>query len=226
MIVGTHDGIQVVRDDLYPGGTKARLIPTIAKGWDEVVYASPVFGGAQIALATVLGEHATIFCAKRKERYFRTQQAIGLGARVIEVAPGYLNVVQKRAKDYANSGGNKLLLDFGMKSDVAIELICTAAKRAADDVDEVWCAAGSGTLSLGLQKAFPNAEHNVVQVGRELQICGKAVIHQTKYKFEDVCRYAPPFPSDRHYDAKAWEQCVQKANRNKRVLFWNVLGWV
>ena len=56
---------------LFTRGTKARFIPLLFNGADEVVYASPAEGGAQTALATVaaqLGKRATIFVAERKER--------------------------------------------------------------------------------------------------------------------------------------------------------------
>ena len=52
-IVKNHNGVLVVRDDLFDGGTKARFIPLLLAGTDEVVYASPAEGGAQTALATV-----------------------------------------------------------------------------------------------------------------------------------------------------------------------------
>jgi hypothetical protein len=44
-----HNGVYVVRDDLFTGGTKARFIPSLFDGADEVVYASPAEGGAQTA---------------------------------------------------------------------------------------------------------------------------------------------------------------------------------
>ena len=67
-IVREHEGVWVVRDDLFPGGTKARFMPMLFDGADEAVYASPAEGGAQTALATVakdLGKRATIFVAAR-----------------------------------------------------------------------------------------------------------------------------------------------------------------
>ena len=67
-IVENHNGVLVVRDDLFEGGTKARFIPSLFNGVTEVVYASPAEGGAQTALATVaalLGKRATIFVAQR-----------------------------------------------------------------------------------------------------------------------------------------------------------------
>lgn len=61
-VIIEHEGVLVVRDDLFSGGTKARFLGTMFEGVDEVVYASPAEGGAQVALATVarqLGKHAT-----------------------------------------------------------------------------------------------------------------------------------------------------------------------
>jgi hypothetical protein len=79
-----HDGVLVVRDDLFEGGTKARFIPLLFNGDSEVVYASPAEGGAQTALATVasqLGKRATIFVAKREQPHPRTLMANGSAPR-------------------------------------------------------------------------------------------------------------------------------------------------
>ena len=99
-----HDDVFVVRDDLFPGGTKARFLPILFEGADEVVYASPAEGGAQTALATVaaqLGKRATIFVAQRAQPHPRTLMAKRLGAKIVLVSPGYLNVVQARALKYS-----------------------------------------------------------------------------------------------------------------------------
>ena len=48
-IVTVHNGIHVVRDDLFLGGTKARFLPVLFDDAEEVVYASPCEGGAQTA---------------------------------------------------------------------------------------------------------------------------------------------------------------------------------
>src|SRR6266446_9775283 len=99
-----HEGILVVRDDLIQGGTKARVLPLLFNDIDvEYVYASPVQGYAQVALAycaRTYGKRATVFCAKRKDRHPRTLEAMAAGATIFEVFPGYLSVVQKRARDY------------------------------------------------------------------------------------------------------------------------------
>jgi hypothetical protein len=52
-VIIEHDGVLIVRDDLFRGGTKARFISMIFNGADEVAYASPA-EGARAALAVVL----------------------------------------------------------------------------------------------------------------------------------------------------------------------------
>ncbi len=84
-IVQTHAGIWVVRDDLHPGGTKARFIGRVFDGVQEAVYASPPEGGAQTSLAhvaRVLGKKATIFVAQRAKPHARTLEAARMGADI------------------------------------------------------------------------------------------------------------------------------------------------
>jgi hypothetical protein len=225
--IRVHYGIHVVRDDLFPGGTKARFLPVLFRDASEVVYASPAEGGAQTALAHTaarLGKRATIFVAKRATPHDRALEAKRVGAKVMQVTPGYLAVVQARAREYCARAGAKLA-PFGVDLPEAIEAIASAARATGLSPDEVWCASGSGVLARSLAKAWPLARRHVVQVGRELSasdVAG-ATIHKAPYPFSKAVKARPPFPSDPHYDAKAWEMC--KARRGAGlVLFWNVTG--
>lgn len=226
-ITTTHDGIYVVRDDLYPGGTKARFIGQMFDYADEVVYATPQEGGAQTALATVaaaLGKRATLFCAARKETHPRVAMGLALGATYHFVTPGYLSVVQARAEEYCEMTGAKLA-PFGMDFPAAIDAIAGAALSLDVTPDEVWCASGSGVLARGLAKAWPWAARHVVQVGRDLSYreVDSAIIVKQPLAFGQPYRGTVPFPADPHYDAKAWAEC--KARRGGGlVLFWNVTG--
>jgi hypothetical protein len=226
-IVREHGGVSVIRDDLFPGGTKARFMPVLFEGAEEAVYASPAEGGAQTALATVakdLGKRATIFVAARAKLHPRTLEAARLGAKVVPVRPGYLSVVQARAKAYAKSSGARLV-PFGVDLPEAITRLANAALVTGLDPDEVWCAAGSGVLARALAQAWPRARRHVVQVGRELQPkdVANATIHVYPRPFSDVAKTLPPFPSDPHYDAKAWETMTARKGPG-RVVFWNVAG--
>ena len=64
-IIKDHYGIKVVRDDLLPGGTKSILLASIDNpAINEFVYASPVYGGFQIAISIYcksVNKKATIF---------------------------------------------------------------------------------------------------------------------------------------------------------------------
>jgi hypothetical protein len=224
-IVEMHHGIAVVRDDLFPGGTKARFVGSVFDHAHEAVYASPPEGGAQTAIATVarrLGKRATIFVAGRTRPHPRTLEAARMGAKVVPVTPGYLSVVQARAKEYCRNTGASLI-PFGAEIPGAVEAIAAAAHLVDFEPDEVWCAAGSGVLARGLAAAWPKARRHVVQIGRDLtprEVAG-AAIHVHPRKFSDRAALAAPFPADLHYDAKAWELCI--AMRGPRgVLFWNV----
>jgi hypothetical protein len=222
-----HDGVLVVRDDHFPGGTKARFLPLLFEDADEVVYASAAEGGAQTALATVaaqLGKRATIFVAKRAQPHSRALMAKRLGAKVMQVSPGYLSTVQARAREYSRQAGARLA-PFGVDMPEAIDAIAEAARSIEIEPDEVWCASGSGVLARGLASAWPNARRHVVQVGRTLtanEVAG-ATIHVYPLPFGREAKSKPPFPSDPHYDAKAWEQCAARKGLG-RVLFWNVAG--
>lgn len=226
-IVREHAGVFVVRDDLHFAGTKARYLWRLFDQAEEIVYASPAEGGAQSALASVaqcLGKRATIFVAKRAEPHPRSLLAKRLGAKVYQVSPGYLTVVQKRARDYCAATG-AMNAPFGVDMPEAIDAIAGAALRAGVSPDEVWCASGSGVLARGLAKAFPQARRHVVQVGRALSpddVAG-ARIHIAKEPFAKATGRLPPFPSDPHYDAKAWALCAARKGPGK-VLFWNVTG--
>jgi hypothetical protein len=226
-VVVEHDGMLVVRDDLFVGGTKARYIPALFDGAHEVVYASPQEGGAQTALATVaraLGKAATIFVAKRAEPHPRVRMAKALGARVFQVSPGYLSTVQARAREYCARSGARLA-PFGMDVPGATDAIAAAARMIDASPDEVWCAGGSGVLARGLAQAWPGARLHVVAVGRALtprEVAGGA-IHAYPIPFGREAKGRPPFPSDPHYDAKAWEMATALHGAG-RILFWNVTG--
>ncbi len=224
-ILKEHDGILVVRDDLLIGGTKVRFLPLLFEGADEVVYASPAEGGAQTALAIVarrLGKKATIFVARRARPHARTLEAARLGAKIVSIEPGYLSVVKARARDYCERTGAKLI-PFGIDLPEAVAAITRAAGAIGFEPDEVWCASGSGVLARGLAAAWPHARRHVVQVGRALSqrdVAG-ATVHVYPLPFGREARIKPPFPSDPHYDAKAWELCAARKGAG-RVLYWNV----
>lgn len=221
----TVDGksIMIVRDDLLVGGTKeAALLCFIATlPCQELVYAGPRQGYAQIALASAckaIGKKATLFIAQSATKHPRSLKAQALGAELREVPCGYLTVVRARAREYCKETGAQML-PFGLaceEMEAAIQARATALNIAPQ---EVWSVAGSGTLQRGLQRAWPQAKFYAVQIGKPPQ-AGRAQVLIAKEKYEQAAKMPPPFPSCSNYDAKAWRFMKERAADG--ALFWNV----
>lgn len=218
-----HDGISVVRDDLILGGTKVRALVQYLQPGTRYVYASPVFGHAQIALAVACNTvdcDITIFTPKRKTLHPTTRQAIANGADVVQVPYGYMTNLRHKAREYAAGGlitEPCVLLPFGLDTPEIVDLIAGVARDLPVQPDHVWCVAGSGVLTRALQQAWPEAEHNAIQIGA-VPDAGNAKVQQAPVKFHEISKTRPPFPSCLNYDAKAWNFITQKPN----TLFWNV----
>lgn len=228
-ILKEHENILVVRDDLIPYGSKARFLDSFFSkiDQDEVVYGgSPRWGFAQISIAYLARKHgkkATIFVPWSKELSSYSQRARSLGANIVQVPVGFLSVCHARAKDHVAKTG-AFLLPFGLNVPEAVKKISAIAKELRIQPDEVWTVAGSGTLSRGLQRGFPNAKFYAVQTGRKLTQLdvGRATIIASRIPFSSPAKILPPFPSVPEYDAKAWE-FIPKDGKKLR-LFWNVAG--
>ncbi|WP_425086978.1 hypothetical protein [Stappia sp.] len=220
-----HCNTMVVRDDLLPGGTKARIFRALvaASPASEFVYAGPAFGAAQIALAAVCYQQcrqAVLFVPWRAARTRYTIEAARYGARIFEVKPGYLSVLRSRARRYCDEHEAELV-PFG--GGMQIGPIVSAAQSLSVEPSEVWCAAGSGTLAQALRAAWPAAQLNLVQVGRSLPPIAGATVHKTNQAFADGIAGTAPFPTHPNYEAKAW-RLMQKIGASPGSLFWNVHG--
>lgn len=216
-----HEGVRVVRDDIFAGGTKAQVLAALFGAAREYVYASPAYGYAQVALAhaaKAAGKRATVFVAARKQRHERTATAAAYGAKIVEVPCGYMTVVQKRARDYCAVSG-AVMLPFGLDHPVMIEALANRARSLSIQPEEVWTVAGTGVLTRSLQRAWPNARFKAVRVGMETN-AGSAEVLTAPEKFEDDAKVRPPFPSCSNYDAKAWR--FIRAQASPGAVFWNV----
>lgn len=235
IIIEKHYGINVLRDDLLDGGTKSILLEGIEKQYPDImeyVYASPVYGGFQIALSAYCkkkGLKATIFCAKRKHKHPNTLKCIQYGANVIEVYPGYLSVVEKRARDYCEQKSHVHKFIFGANTSENINLISQRAKKVfhqlGSEPDEIWVAVGSGTLVKGILQVVNTAKVYGVLVGAN---CDYSHPNLTLIKypkpFETESKFKAVFSSMANYDRKALEICLAHNSKpNKNILFWNVL---
>lgn len=231
LTIEMHKGVYVLRDDLLPGGTKSVfLTDLIDRTKDVVVYASPVYGGMQIALAHCckqIGKRAVIFCAKRQTPHPNTIKAKEAGAIVYEVRFGYLSNCQAKARDYA-AMNNGQVMAFGANYPAAIQAIADRTKQAVAMIGaeptEIFCAVGSGTLLQGIIKGTSKAKVIGIQVGADIseQLPQRARIIKYHKPFEQEARFRAPFPSCANYDLKAWEYC-QRYKGTGEVLFWNVM---
>jgi threonine dehydratase len=231
MVIESHSGINVLRDDLLPGGTKSVILPHILEKerWCYV-YASPVYGGMQIALASYcksIGKQAVIFCAKRKVPHGNSLRAKDAGALVYQVPYGYLSHTQKKAREYAQQH-NAQLVEFGGNYPIAIKAISERMRqvsaRLGREPDVVYCASGSGTLLRGIISGTETARIVSIQVGAEVgnPLPERVTIKKYHKPFEKESTIKAPFPSCANYDLKGWEYCIRD-KPGGMVLFWNVL---
>ena len=240
IIIEKHEGIYVVREDLLEGGSKRRFIDRYVreekeKGAEEFVFGgAPATGYAPMSLtlqAKHYGANATFFMAKRSLDNLHEYQkkALEYGAKIQWVNMGMLNVTLSRAKKYYEENTFKRRnFPLGLEDERVIEDIETLAKEIKeewkDKFSEIWTVGSSGTLSRGLQRAFPELEVHVISVGHKMseREIGRAKFYKSPYKFDKPIKpiEAPPFPSAPTYDAKAWPFLKEFAKPN--ALFWNV----
>lgn len=240
VVIEKHEDIYVVREDLLEGGSKRRFIDRyvreeIEKGAEEFVFGgAPATGYAPMSLtlqAKHYGADATFFMAKRSLDNLHEYQkkALEYGANIQWVNMGMLNVTLSRAKKYYEEDTFKRRnFPLGLEDERVIEDIETLAREIReewkDKFSEIWTVGSSGTLSRGLQKAFPELEVHVISVGHKMseREIGRAKFYKSPYKFDKPIKpiEAPPFPSAPTYDAKAWPFLKEFAKPN--ALFWNV----
>lgn len=228
-VIEYYNGFQIVRDDLIGGGSKMRFADYLIKSNKEIeewVYgSSPATGYAQISLSYLCrkyGKKAVIFMADRavEKRHPYQLAAIDAGADMRWVPNGMLSVTEKRARDYVSgSPKTRRLLPIGFDDPTVIASIIRVAQSMPIQPKEVWTVGSSGTLTRGLQLAWPNAEFHCVRVGHT-GTYGRAKIYKSPYAFNKPTKVLPPFPSAPTYDAKAWEFMLEHASPG--ALFWNV----
>ena len=230
-VLEEHEGFVVVRDDLLGGGSKIRFADYLISSNEQIeewVYgSSPATGYAQISLGHLCKKHnkkAVVFMANRavEKRHEYQIQAINTGVDMRWVPNGMLSVTEKRARDYvSDSPASRRLLPIGFDHPTVLASIIRVAQSMPITPSEVWTVGSSGTLTRGLQLAWPHAEFNCVTVGHAGDY-GRAKKYKCDIKFDKSVKAEnlPPFPSAPTYDAKAWE--FMKKYASPGALFWNV----
>tara|TARA_A100001011_G_scaffold352496_1_gene393317 strand:- start:318 stop:1076 length:759 start_codon:yes stop_codon:yes gene_type:complete len=240
VVIDKHEDIFVVREDLLEGGSKRRFIDRyvreeIEKGAEEFVFGgAPATGYAPMSLtlqAKHYGANATFFMAKRSLDNLHEYQkkALEYGANIQWVNMGMLNVTLSRARKYYEEDTFKRRnFPLGLEDERVLEDIETLGREIREEwkgkFSEIWTVGSSGTLTRGLQRAFPELEVHVISVGHKMseREIGRAKFYKSPYKFDKPIKpiEAPPFPSAPTYDAKAWPFLKEFAKPN--AMFWNV----
>jgi len=226
MIIENYNDLNVLRDDLLPGGTKSILLPHIIDKDKKYIYASPVYGSFQIALSSYCKNNTYIVCAKRKNLHYNTLKCKEYGANIVEVPYGYLSVIEKYARELCNKIDGAVKLTFGANTNenklLLTERVKQVIQKLGKEPEEIWVAIGSGTLVESILNATHDSKVFGVQVGQEY--CNthpRLKILKYHKSFDKVSNFKAPFQSMPNYDLKAYEYCM-KYKESKDVLFWNV----
>ncbi|MCB9798525.1 hypothetical protein H6758_02265 [Candidatus Nomurabacteria bacterium] len=217
---------QVVRDDLYKGGTKRRafkkLIDTIPE--EELVYACDYYGHAAYAIALTAQEvnkKVTLFYLSPKKDTDIFQKTVAMPNVTYHIVEGAHTQVEasKTAQEYAKQN-NALFLPIGLDFPAFESKLTEVVKEAKIDAPEIWCMGGSGTLSRALKNAYPETPVHVVSVGTANFFAGGNTVYNAPEDLDEKAHNKPPYPSSAHYDAKTW-QFVEKQAKDGACI-WNV----
>jgi hypothetical protein len=221
------------------GGSKQRaligFIADISK--DELVYAGPATGYAQIAIAyccLLTGKAARIFVDATDSRAAPLSAiAREFGAIIIyfegadDRQTSRLKVIQKQAEQYVERNKSAYLLPFGMDSPAVRELYETAfAPLKRYTPTRLWVVAGSGMIFSTLARIWPECELMIIQVGKT--VCPdqlENIKHQlfvSPYAFSERIRETPPYNTLMSYDAKVWPFILEHGQAGDYV--WNTAG--
>lgn len=237
-VIQEHRGkwgrVDVVREDLLPGGAKMRFLPYIIEEGRELVYGGPFCGGAAFALSEIgkrLNQKVTLFYAARAELHPRQTAARRNGANLQFVRPGYMTNVQAKARAYAEKVDAQFLhlgFDVPDAEEPFVNFLShRLCNRLGGDPPEIWCAMGSGMLARCLGKAFPESEIRAVAVGLKSRhgaqkFPANVTVETSPYDFARETRFEAPFNSCPNYDRKAWE-FMQRHGHTRGAVFFNVL---
>lgn len=224
----------LIQEHDLPAGTKQRGIKFFYniknQGYTEVVTYGTPYGYGQVATAwscREVGLKCTIFVEKVIPRTNMTNEAIKYGANVVELPLGSRNQEKKQmATKYTSELPTRRFVELGLDDPDFIRELSEAIKRVSSDIEpeRIWVAGGSAVLSRALSKVFPNAELQIVQVGRDIYpdlVAGiKHKIYPTNQPFPESTKFMPPYPSLSNYDAKVWEFACKYGRTGDYI--WNV----
>lgn len=236
----------VVRDDLLRGGTKQRAaVPFInalkKQGVDEVVYASPFSGYAQVAIAISsqsVNVKSTIFVEKDQTIEHPTFSFFSRKIADISNLQITKNLAdaETEAENYCRGNDSRRKIPLGLNDEqfkqcLRHELTEQWALLCKTIVPErLWISLGSGTLAEVLHPIISKTtilscvdvhvlpdNHPRIQKIKELY---NVEIYSAPEVFIKPALNPPEIPSNLFYDAKVWQFINKKAKHND--VWWNV----
>jgi len=214
MVITTHNGYHVFRDDLLPGGTKQRglytfindIIHKIGK-FKTIVYGGPSAGIAQVAMGVIakkINIKAIMFSVG--EDTILTKRAEDYGVEIRRTK--YLKKAQIMAEEFAKNNDG-FCIPFGLNDiNFKFSLIVALLKLKLPQPKRLWVVGGSGVLISCLYHVFPNTIFNLVQVGKPIYwdriLPDRTRLYIFPAGFNTPTPNLPPYKSIIFYDAKLW----------------------
>lgn len=219
--VERHQNRRVIRYDLVGGLKLLGAEPLIAcLRTDLVTYVAPRQGHAAMAVAELCKEYGqkAVFFAPASRRATSHQLAVlALGHELRFVRVAAMPNLNRLAKAWAEEHGG-VHLPFGLADS---PLVTAGLINAFNQVfRSLWCqtwhAMSTGTMGRAMKIAWPEAVHRAVAVARNIHPGEKGAcrVEPARYPYHAQSKIQPPFPSTGCYDAKAWELCLEKGNKN------------
>jgi hypothetical protein len=233
--------LKLLNDKLF-GGTKIRVLQEVIRDlpYEEVVYAGPDSGMAQIAIgasAKKYGKKATMFV--------NTPSIVRILPPLVEFGQQFLDIkydfakdekgrslydTEEAAKKYVEENPQKrILLPFGIKDEKIVSRFSEILGDAIKNIPQpkrMWIVAGSGMLLEVFHRIWPKTKYMVVQVGKKVD--QNSLLHNgvqdelfiAPERFKDTATIQPPYETIPWYDAKLWRFVLQKAEEGDYI--WNV----
>lgn len=231
-IVEEFDGLHIVRDDLFEGGTKKRVLAELMDSYteNEFVYATDYYGHAGYAIAL-----SALDASKKTKLFYPSPFKDTAMFRKVTSLPNVTYEIvttahtQLEAGIFAEKYATKSSAKFfkiGLDTPEFVEKLSEVVKEVQIIAPEIWCMGGSGALGRALKKAYPTTPVNVVNIGPAnatfKNYSGLDAVYIAPEDLDDEATIKPPYPSASHYDAKVWQFFVQHAKKGAYI--WNVAG--
>ncbi|MDB5204541.1 MAG: hypothetical protein JWP09_569 [Candidatus Taylorbacteria bacterium] len=228
-VIQQHQGFNVVRGDLYPGGLKCRVLTQLFHEVireKEVAYAGCYFGHSGFALGTagfLTGKKIKLFLPSPEKDTYIHRQVVSLNnvSCVTVDTAEHQDGTFGEASKYASQNG-AYLLPIGFDYDAFNSRYVDVIQSLCESPEEVWVSGGSGVTAKCLQIAWPNTRVNVVNlnVRPNAHFGSPHQVWNIPEKLSEEVWNPPPWPSAVFYDAKEWQ--IVREHAKPGALIWNI----